>query len=374
MKHEINGLTQALAKGTPDITGALVATRAGELIASGWRDGESAERIALEAARIWTSTRRLCAQGDDLAEVSMLRFSNRFVLATGVGQNAVLVAEASRGAKLGLVMLDLARTAKEIARMLDDADLAQAAPRDAARISARVGPGGHWVVEAVNEVSNLLDDGESSAARKSLCRLMKRMRDAGPIATSLRPEDAPDHDMWSGLEKLVSSADAWADFVDAEARLMETLGFAEPVVRSANKALSALCLADVENIAQAFRDEPYQRRLDWALGLSMRGICQSKDLHVEAPPEWLTKQEAGNILNRVSNKLATHVRSRPVLGVGAAIGLGFANSYGPIGVVGLETLLGLPGGLSAVSPFLNASYSVSEVLAIVAGLDTLSKD
>ncbi|MGC1121503.1 MAG: roadblock/LC7 domain-containing protein [Candidatus Methanofastidiosia archaeon] len=112
-------LLKNLEAGLPDIEASAVITVDGFMIASALPTGLEKDRVAaLSAAMLLLGkkTARELEKGE-LSEV-FVGGENGSVVLIASGENAVLIALVRKDAKLGLVFLDMKRTAEEVSRSL----------------------------------------------------------------------------------------------------------------------------------------------------------------------------------------------------------------------------------------------------------------
>ena len=117
--EELTGLLKDLEATTPDIEASAVVSVDGLMIASALpRDVEEDRVAAMSAAMLSLGERtaKELARGD-LSEV-YVKGENGYVVLMASGENAVLTALARKDAKLGLVFLDMKRTAEEVAKIV----------------------------------------------------------------------------------------------------------------------------------------------------------------------------------------------------------------------------------------------------------------
>lgn len=117
--QELTDLLKDLEATTPDIEASAVVSVDGLMIASALpRDVEEDRVAAMSAAMLSLGERtaKELARGD-LSEV-YVKGQNGYVLLMAAGENAVLTALAREGAKLGLVFLDMKRTAEGVAALV----------------------------------------------------------------------------------------------------------------------------------------------------------------------------------------------------------------------------------------------------------------
>ncbi|MBU7016176.1 MAG: roadblock/LC7 domain-containing protein [Theionarchaea archaeon] len=117
--QELTDLLKDLEATTPDIEASAVVSVDGLMIASALPQDVEEDRVAAMSAAMLSlgeRTAKELARGD-LSEV-YVKGENGYVLLMAAGENAVLTALAREGAKLGLVFLDMKRTAEEVATLV----------------------------------------------------------------------------------------------------------------------------------------------------------------------------------------------------------------------------------------------------------------
>lgn len=110
---------KALSANTPDVEAAALIDNDGLMIASAMpADIDDDSVAAMSAALLGLSERitRELARGN--FEMVMLRGTDGYSVLVRCGPDAVLTVLAGSRAKLGLIFLDIQRTAKEVARLL----------------------------------------------------------------------------------------------------------------------------------------------------------------------------------------------------------------------------------------------------------------
>ena len=116
---ELTNLLKNLEAATPDVEASAVVSVDGLMIASALpRDVEEDRVAAMSAAMLSLGERtaRELARGG-LSEV-YVKGENGYVVLMASGENAVLTALVRKEAKLGLVFLDMKRTAEEVAALV----------------------------------------------------------------------------------------------------------------------------------------------------------------------------------------------------------------------------------------------------------------
>ncbi|MBU7013679.1 MAG: roadblock/LC7 domain-containing protein [Theionarchaea archaeon] len=111
-------LTQALKDleaTTPDIEASAIVSVDGLMIASALPRDVEEDRVAAMSAAMLSLGERTAGEltRGELSEV-YVKGENGYVILMSAGENAVLTALARKDAKLGLVFLDMKRTAEEI--------------------------------------------------------------------------------------------------------------------------------------------------------------------------------------------------------------------------------------------------------------------
>lgn len=117
--QELTDLLKDLEATTPDIEASAVVSVDGLMIASALPQDVEEDRVAAMSAAMLSLGERTAnelARGE-LSEV-YVKGENGYVVLMASGENAVLTAMAREGAKLGLVFLDMKRTAEEVAKLV----------------------------------------------------------------------------------------------------------------------------------------------------------------------------------------------------------------------------------------------------------------
>jgi predicted regulator of Ras-like GTPase activity (Roadblock/LC7/MglB family) len=112
-------LLETLEATTPDIEASAVVSVDGLMIASALPRDVEEDRVAAMSAAMLSLGERTAAElaRGDLSEV-YVKGENGYVVLMASGENAVLTALARKDAKLGLVFLDMKRTAESITRLV----------------------------------------------------------------------------------------------------------------------------------------------------------------------------------------------------------------------------------------------------------------
>jgi len=117
--EELTGFLKDLSATTADIEASAVVSVDGLMIASALPQDVEEDRVAAMAAAMLSlgeRTAKELARGE-LSEV-YVKGQNGYVLLMSAGENAVLTSMAREGAKLGLVFLDMKRTAEDVANLV----------------------------------------------------------------------------------------------------------------------------------------------------------------------------------------------------------------------------------------------------------------
>ena len=117
--EQIAKLVKTLATNTPDVEGAALIDNDGLMIASALGADLDEDSVAAMAAALLGLGERIVAElrrGE--FELVMIRGGEGFVIMARVGSDAVLACLAAPSVKLGLIFLDLKRSAREMARLL----------------------------------------------------------------------------------------------------------------------------------------------------------------------------------------------------------------------------------------------------------------
>ena len=115
----LTSLLKMLESTTPDIEASAVVSVDGFMIASALPQDVEGDRVAAMSAAMLSlgeRTSRELARGD-LSEV-YVKGEYGYVVLMASGENAVLTALARKNAKLGLVFLDMKRTAEEVGKVI----------------------------------------------------------------------------------------------------------------------------------------------------------------------------------------------------------------------------------------------------------------
>lgn len=116
---QMNKLLKSLTQTTPNIEAAAVIDTDGLMMASALSQDTDEDSVAgMSAAMLGLSERIAKELKRGTFEIVSLRGANGYVIIVGAGSSAVLTVLADKNAKLGLVFLDAARAAAEVAKFL----------------------------------------------------------------------------------------------------------------------------------------------------------------------------------------------------------------------------------------------------------------
>ena len=117
--EELTDLLKELEGTSPDIEASAVVSVDGLMIASALHRDVEEDRVAAMSAAMLSLGERTAAElvRGELSEV-YVKGESGYVLLMAAGENAVLTALARKDAKLGLVFLDMKRTAGDVARLV----------------------------------------------------------------------------------------------------------------------------------------------------------------------------------------------------------------------------------------------------------------
>lgn len=118
----VDNITRALkglSTNTPDIEAAAVVDNDGLMIASAMPADVDDDSVAAMSAALLGLSERISSELERGSfELTMLRGGTGYSILVRCGPEAVLTVMAAKGAKLGLIFLDIRRTSTEIARLL----------------------------------------------------------------------------------------------------------------------------------------------------------------------------------------------------------------------------------------------------------------
>jgi hypothetical protein len=108
-----------LQAGTPDIEASAVVSVDGLIMASSLPTGVEEDRVsAMSAAMLSLGERIAMELGRGVLDQVYIRGSQGYVVLMAVGEEAVLTVLARKDAKLGLIFLDMKRTAADLAKLV----------------------------------------------------------------------------------------------------------------------------------------------------------------------------------------------------------------------------------------------------------------
>lgn len=117
--EQITKLLKNLSTTTPDIEAAAIVDNDGLMMASALPADVEDDRVAaMSAALLGMSDRITRELHRGSFSLVMIRGSSGYAILVRCGPEAVLTVLATESAKLGLIFLDVTRTAKEIGRLL----------------------------------------------------------------------------------------------------------------------------------------------------------------------------------------------------------------------------------------------------------------
>jgi len=104
---------------SPDIEASAVVSVDGLTIASALPQDVEEDRVAAMSAAMLSLGERIASElGRGSLEQVFIKGSNGYVLLMSVGENAVLTALARENARLGLLLLDMGRTAVALCKLI----------------------------------------------------------------------------------------------------------------------------------------------------------------------------------------------------------------------------------------------------------------
>jgi len=108
-----------LQAGTPDVEASAIVSVDGLIIASALPANVEEDRVSAMSAAMLSLGERIAGElGRGLLNQVYIRGNQGYVLLTAVGQEAVLTVLAREQAKLGLIFLDMRRTADDLSGLL----------------------------------------------------------------------------------------------------------------------------------------------------------------------------------------------------------------------------------------------------------------
>ena len=110
---------RSMQAASPEIEGSAVVSVDGLIMASALPAGSEEDRVSAMSAAMLSLGERIASElGRGSLEQVYIRGAGGYVLLTAVGQEAVLTALARKGAKLGLVFLEMRRAAEDLTRLV----------------------------------------------------------------------------------------------------------------------------------------------------------------------------------------------------------------------------------------------------------------
>lgn len=104
---------------TPDIEASAVVSVDGLIMASSLPSGVEEDRVSAMSAAMLSLGERIASElGRGILDQVYIRGEEGYVFLMSVGEDAVLTVLARKQAKLGLLFLDMKRTAKELAKIV----------------------------------------------------------------------------------------------------------------------------------------------------------------------------------------------------------------------------------------------------------------
>lgn len=104
---------------TPDVEASALVSVDGLIIASALPPDVEEDRVSAMSAAMLSLGERIASElGRGLLDQVYVRGANGYVILSAVGEEAVLTVLARKGAKLGLVFLDMRRAAEDLGRLI----------------------------------------------------------------------------------------------------------------------------------------------------------------------------------------------------------------------------------------------------------------
>jgi predicted regulator of Ras-like GTPase activity (Roadblock/LC7/MglB family) len=104
---------------TPDIEASAVVSVDGLIIASALPPDVEEDRVSAMSAAMLSLGERIAGElGRGVLDQVYIRGAHGYVILSSVGEEAVLTVLARKGAKLGLVFLDMRRAAEDLGRLI----------------------------------------------------------------------------------------------------------------------------------------------------------------------------------------------------------------------------------------------------------------
>jgi len=113
------GRLRDLQAGTPDIEASAIVSVDGLIMASALPADVEEDRVAAMSAAMVSLGERISSElGRGMLEEVYVRGDMGYVFLRSVGMDAVLTVLARKGAKLGLIFLDMKRAAEELSKLV----------------------------------------------------------------------------------------------------------------------------------------------------------------------------------------------------------------------------------------------------------------
>jgi predicted regulator of Ras-like GTPase activity (Roadblock/LC7/MglB family) len=104
---------------TPDVEASALVSVDGLIIASALPPDVEEDRVSAMSAAMLSLGERIASElGRGVLDQVYVRGANGYVILSAVGEEAVLTVLARKGAKLGLVFLDMRRAAEDLGRLI----------------------------------------------------------------------------------------------------------------------------------------------------------------------------------------------------------------------------------------------------------------
>lgn len=108
-----------LQAGTPDVEASAVVSVDGLIMASSLPSGVEEDRVSAMSAAMHSLGERISSElGRGVLDQVYIRGDTGYVILMSVGQEAVLTVLARKNAKLGLIFLDMKRTADDLTKLV----------------------------------------------------------------------------------------------------------------------------------------------------------------------------------------------------------------------------------------------------------------
>jgi predicted regulator of Ras-like GTPase activity (Roadblock/LC7/MglB family) len=108
-----------LQAGTPDVEASAVVSVDGLIMASSLPAGVEEDRVSAMSAAMLSLGERIASElGRGVLDQVYIHGDSGYVILMAVGEEAVLTVLAREGAKLGLIFLDMRRTAADLAKVV----------------------------------------------------------------------------------------------------------------------------------------------------------------------------------------------------------------------------------------------------------------